>query len=208
MVSLGSASTVGNLIAGVVLTYMRPFRLGERVQIADKVGDVVERTFLYTKLLTIKNEEVVVPNLHALGGALINYSAKAKTTGLILHTTVTIGYDAPWRKVHELLIKAAEKTAGILKDPKPFVLQTSLDDFFVSYQINAVTDQPNQMAQIYSKLNQNIQDAFNEEGIEIMSAHYCQVRDGNTTTVPAGHRPQGYEPPRFLLDAKMAEARR
>ena len=208
MVSLGSASAVGNLIAGVVLTYMRPFRLGERVQIADRVGDVVDRTFLYTKLLTIKNEEVIVPNLHALGGALINYSAKAKTTGLILHTTVTISYDAPWRKVHELLIKAAEKTAGILKVPKPFVLQTSLDDFFVSYQLNAVTDQPNQMAPIYSELHQNIQDAFNEGRIEIMSAHYCQVRDGNTTTIPAAYRPQEYQPARFLLDAKMAGAER
>jgi small-conductance mechanosensitive channel len=208
MVSLGSASTVGNLIAGVVLTYMRPFRIGERVQIGDKVGDVSERTFLYTKLLTIKNEEVIVPSLHALSGAIVNYSAKAESMGLILHTTVTIGYDTPWRKVHELLIRAADKTADILKDPRPFVLQTSLDDFFVSYQINAVTDQPNQMARIYSELHQNIQDAFNEEGIEIMSAHYFQVRDGNTTTVPASHRPPRYEPPRFLLEAKRAEARR
>lgn len=201
MVSFGSTSTVGNLIAGIVLTYMRPFQLGDRVKIGDTLGDVIEKTFLYTKILTIKNEEVIVPSLQALGGSMVNYSAKAAERRLILHTSVTIGYDAPWRIVHDLLIRAAESTADICKDPRPFVLQTSLDDFFVSYQINAYTDQPNRMATIYSELHQNIQDSFNEGGVEIMSPHYLQLRDGNTTTIPADHRAAGYKPPKFLVEA-------
>ena len=120
MVSFGSTSTVGNLIAGIVLTYMRPFQLGERVKVGDTFGDVTEKTFLYTKILTIKNEEVVVPSLQTLSGAIINYSAKAKQSQLILHTTVTIGYDAPWRRVHELLLQAAERTPGSFEAAQAF----------------------------------------------------------------------------------------
>ncbi len=201
MVSFGSTSTVGNLIAGIVLTYMRPFQLGDRVKIGDTTGDVIEKSFLYTKILTIKNEEVIVPSLQALGGSMVNYSAKAAERRLILHTSVTIGYDAPWRRVHELLIRAAERTSYLCSDPKPFVLQTSLNDFFVSYQLNAYADEPNRMAGIYSELHQNIQDSFNEGGIEIMSPHYFQLRDGNCTTIPAEYRATDYCPPRFLVDA-------
>jgi len=208
MVSFGSTSTVGNVIAGVVLTYMRPFKIGDRVKIGESTGDVVERTFLYTKVLTIKNEEVTVPSLQVLSTAMVNYSAKAQKSGLILHTSVTIGYDAPWRKVHELLLRAADRTAGVLKDPKPFVLQTSLDDWYVSYQINAFTDQPNKMAVIYSDLHQNIQDSFNEGGVEIMSPHYMQLRDGNTTTIPVEYRSPEYDPQRLLLDARVSDARK
>jgi small-conductance mechanosensitive channel len=200
MVSFGSSSTVGNLIAGVVLTYMRPYHLGDRVKLGDTEGDVVERRFLYTKVVTIKNEEVIVPSLQALSNAMVNYSARAKETGLILHTSVTIGYDAPWRKVHELLIRAAEGTEGILKEPRPFVMQTSLNDFFVSYQLNAYTDQANRKAMIYSELHQNIQDSFNEGGIEILSPHYFQLRDGNTSTIPEEYRGKDYEPRRFLVE--------
>jgi small-conductance mechanosensitive channel len=203
MISFGSTSTVGNIIAGVVLTYMRPFQIGERVKIGDTTGDVVEKTFLYTKVLTIKNEEVTVPSLLVLSTATVNYSAKAQKSGLILHTSVTIGYDAPWRKVHELLLRAADRTADVLKDPKPFVLQTSLDDWYVSYQINTFTDQPNKMAVIYSDLHQNIQDSFNEGGVEILSPHYMQLRDGNATTIPTDYL-KNYEAPRFLVDARLA----
>ena len=204
MVSFGSTSTVGNAVAGVVLTYMRPFQLGDRIKLGDIVGDVVERTFLYTKILTIKNEEVIMPSLQALSGALVNYSARARKEGLILHTTVTIGYDAPWRKVHELLIRAADRTTHMLKEPRPYVLQTSLDDWYVSYQLNAYTDQPNKMAEIYADLHQNIQDSFNEGGIEIMSAHFYQLRDGNATTIPADYL-RNHEPARFLVDARTRE---
>jgi small-conductance mechanosensitive channel len=206
MVSFGSTSTVGNLIAGIVLRYMRPYYEGDRVRLGETLGDVVERRFLYTKLLTAKNEEVIVPSLQILGKEMINYSSRAKEHGLILHTTVTIGYDAPWRKVHELLIRAAERTTHILKEPKPFVLQTSLDDWYVSYQINAYTDQPNKMASIYAELHQNIQDSFNEGGVEIMSPHYLNLRDGNGTTIPVDYRDKSYRPGRFLVEAETVGA--
>ena len=203
-VSFGATSTVGNVIAGIVLTYMRPFRLGERVNVGNITGDVVEKTFLYTKIRTIKNEEVIVPSLQAIGGAITNYSALAPRQGLILHTTVTIGYDAPWRKVHELLLGAAAKTKDTLKDPAPFVWQTALNDFFVSYQLNVYTNRADRMMGIYAELHQNIQDAFNEGGVEILSPHYYQLRDGNATSIPGPQAAQA-APRRFLVDAQVTE---
>lgn len=203
--SLGSSGAVTNLVAGVLLTYMRPFKNGDRVQIGDTVGDVVERTALVTRILTIKNVEVSIPNSTVLSAQVQNFSARANQDGLILHTTITIGYDAPWKTVHGLLIDAALATVGILKDPRPFVFQTSLDDFYVSYQINAYTEQANQMAAIYAALHANIQDKFNEGGVEIMSPHYRMARDGNQTTIPTNYLPQGYKAPSFRVQPLRSE---
>ena len=194
LISLGSAAAIGNIIAGVVLTYMRPFQVGDRVKIADTTGDVMEKTLLVTRIRTIKNVDVTIPNAMVLGSHLINFSSSAKNLGLILHTSVTIGYDAPWQKVHELLIAAARATTHILAKPEPFVLQTSLNDFYVTYEINAYTDQANLMATIYAELHQNIQDKFNEAGVEIMSPHYTQLRDGNKTAIPDQYLPKTYRP--------------
>ena len=188
LLSLGSSSAISNIIAGIVITYMRPFRVGDRVKIGEIVGDVIEKSMLVTRIRTIKNEEITIPNSAILSGNTTNYSAQANESGLILHTTVTIGYDAPWRKIHELLISAALATDGIEKKPAPFVLQTSLDDFYVSYQINAVTKHASRQAVIYSQLHQNIQDKFNEAGMEIMSPHYRAERDGNTIAIPEEYR--------------------
>jgi small-conductance mechanosensitive channel len=116
-----------------------------------------------------------------------------------LHTTVTIGYDAPWRQIHALLIQAAKQTAGVLAEPLPFVFQTSLDDFYVSYQINAFTNQPSKMAAIYSDLHQNIQDTFYEAGVEIMSPHYAALRDGNATAMPESYLGEKYQPGAFRV---------
>jgi small-conductance mechanosensitive channel len=124
----------------------------------------------------------------------VNYSARAKERGLILHTSITIGYDAPWRTIHELLIEAARKTPCILVTPVPFVLQTALNDFYVTYELNAYTDDPQQMANTYSALHRHIQDTFNEAGVEIMSPHYAQLRDGNRTTIPDAYLPPEYVP--------------
>lgn len=195
--SLGSSSAVANVVAGVILTYTRAFKLGDRVQIADTVGDVVEKTLLVTRVRTIKNVDVTVPNAMVLGSHIINFSSSAHAYGLILNTSVTIGYDAPWRQVHELLIAAAHATENVLELPEPFVLQTSLDDFYVSYQINAYTDKPAVMARTYSDLHQNIQDRFNEAGVEIMSPHYSSLRDGNQTAIPTSYLPGDYLPPVF-----------
>jgi small-conductance mechanosensitive channel len=192
--SLGSTSAVANVVAGVILTYMRAFKLGDRVKIADTMGDIVEKNLLVTRIRTIKNVDITIPNAMVLGTHIINYSSSAKDYGLILHTSVTIGYDAPWRTVHELLIEAAKSTENILELPAPFVFQTSLDDFYVSYELNAYTEKPSIMAKIYSDLHQNIQEKFNEAGVEIMSPHYAQIRDGNRTTTPSEYLPAGYEP--------------
>lgn len=197
--SLGSSTAMGNLVAGVMITYMRPFKTGDRIKIGEIVGDVIERTALVTRIRTIKNVDVNVPNATVLGSEIHNFSTCAQEQGLILHTTVTIGYDAPWRRVHELLIGAALATEGIQSTPKPFVLQTSLDDFYVSYQINAYTNEPNRMAVIYSGLHSNIQEQFNEGGIEILSPHYRAERDGNQVTIPASYLPADYEAPAFLV---------
>jgi len=194
LISLGSAAAIGNIIAGVVLTYMRPFQVGDRVKIADTTGDVMEKTLLVTRVRTIKNVDVTIPNAMVLGSHLINFSSSAKNLGLILHTSVTIGYDAPWKTVHELLVSAARATTHILQKPEPFVLQTSLNDFYVTYEINAYTDQANLMAAIYADLHQNIQDKFNEAGVEIMSPHYTQLRDGNKTAIPDQYLPKTYRP--------------
>lgn len=200
LLSFGSSGAVGNIVAGVVLTYTNAFRIGDRVQIGETVGDVVERTMLVTRLRTIKNVEVTIPNAAVLSSQIINFAAQAAGRGLILHTTVTIGYDAPWRQVHELLIAAAAATEHVLGEPAPFVLQTSLDDFFVSYEINAYTDQPAVMAATYSLLHQNIQDRFNQAGVEIMSPHYRSLRDGNTVTTPEAMRPKGYRAPGIRVE--------
>jgi small-conductance mechanosensitive channel len=197
--SLTSASALSNFMAGLTITYTRAFKLGDRVKIGEVTGDIIEKSMLVTKIRTIKNEEVTVPNNKIMNSEVVNYSTCAPDMGLIMHTTVTIGYDAPWRQVHQLLIDAALQTEMILKKPKPFVLQTALNDFYISYQINAYTRSPNEMAVIFSNLHQNIQDSFNKAGVEIMSPHYKSIRDGNTIAIPEDNRAEGYEPPSFRI---------
>jgi small-conductance mechanosensitive channel len=199
LLSLGSSSAISNVIAGVILTYARAFRIGDRVQIANAVGDIADKTLLATRVRTIKNVLITIPNSLVLGSHIVNFSASAHGQPLILHTSVTIGYDAPWRQIHALLVAAAAATPGILQEPKPFVLQTSLDDFYVSYEINAYTDQPTRMAFIYSDLHQSIQDKFYEAGVEIMSPHYAAVRDGNSSAIPDSYLPSDYVPPAFRV---------
>ncbi len=203
--SLGSTSAVANVVAGVILTYMRAFKLGDRVRIADTVGDVVDKNLLVTRVRSIKNVDITIPNSMVLGSHIINYSSIAHECGLILNTTVTIGYDAPWRQVHQLLISAARATENILESPAPFVLQTALNDFYVSYEINAYTDRPNAMAQTYSTLHQNIQEMFNEAGVEIMSPHYATLRDGNRTTIPDAYLARDYQEPSFRVTRVAGE---
>jgi len=203
--SLGSHSSIANVVAGLVITYMRPFKVGDRIKIGDVTGDVIEKTLLVTRLRTPKNEEVTIPNSSVLSGNTVNYSTMARTVGLIIHTTVTIGYDVPWKKMHQALLNAADRTEAILKEPKPFVLQTSLDDFYVSYQINGYTRETNRFNRIYSSLHQNIQDCCNEAGIEIMSPHYRNQRDGNMTTIPANYLDKDYVAPSFNVKQVTVE---
>lgn len=184
IVSLGSSTVIGNIIAGLVITYMRPFKLGDRIKLNDTTGNIIEKTPLVTRVRTPKNEVVTIPNSFIMSSYTVNYSASAREYGLIIHSEVTIGYDAPWRLVHQLLIEAALNTPGVVDDPRPFVLETSLSDWYPVYQVNAYIKEADKMAFIYSELHQNIQDRFNEAGIEIMSPHYMATRDGNETTIP------------------------
>ncbi len=197
--SLGSSSAIANMVSGIVLTYMRPFKIGDRVKIAETTGDVVEKNLLVTRVRTIKNVDITIPNAMVLSSHIINFSSSASQIGLILHTTVTIGYDVPWQKVHELLLSACDENESILKEPKPFVLQTSLDDFYVSYELNVYTNDSNRMAVTYSQLHSAIQDKFNQAGVEIMSPHYSAVRDGNQTTIPEDYLPKNYKSPSFKI---------
>lgn len=197
--SLGSSSAISNMVAGLVITYMRPFRLGDIIKIDDFQGEVIEKNLLVTRIRTPKNEEITIPNASVLAGKSVNYSVAATEKKLTLHTTVTIGYDVPWQQVHQMLITAAERSEGVLKTPAPFVLQTGLEDFYVSYQLNVYTDAAAEMPKIYSHLHANIQDVFNENGVEIMSPHYRAARDGNTTTIPANYLPNDYKAPAFAV---------
>jgi small-conductance mechanosensitive channel len=202
---------VAHAVAGTILTYMRAFQAGDFVRIGDDVGEVVEKTLLVTRIRTQKNEMITIPNGTVLGGVVVNYSAEAKKRGVIFHTVVTIGYSASWHQVHDLLISAALATDDVLHDPTPFVLQTALNDFYVSYELNAYTAKPTNMQNIYSVLHQNIQDRFNEAGVEINSPHYTSLRDGNQTTIPENYLSTGYRRPAFEIQnvngSEMARAK-
>ena len=198
--TFGSAGSLSNVIAGLVLTYMRLFKIGDKVKIGDVFGDVIEKSLLVTRVRTAHNEIISIPNSTVMSSHTINYSSDAVEKGLILHTNVTIGYDVPWEKVHNALLQAADRTEFILKDPKPFVFQNSLEDFYVGYEINGYTKNANQQGSIYSELHTHIQDCFNEAGIEIMSPHYRAGRDGNQTTIPENYLPKDYTAPPFNIN--------
>lgn len=199
LLSLGSTSAVAHGVAGTILTYMRSFNVGDFVKIGDTLGEVVEKTLLVTRIRTQKNEIVTIPNSSVLGGIVVNYTAEARKQGVIFYTRVSIGYRVPWTTVHELLISAALATTDVLKSPAPFVLQSSLDDFYISYELNAFTRRPQNMQYIYSELHQNIQNKFNERGVEIMSPHYAALRDGNRTSIPDGYVPSDHREPAFAF---------
>jgi small-conductance mechanosensitive channel len=198
--SLGSSSAIANLIAGVSLTYTRSFRIGDVIKVGEVQGVVLERRLYITRIKTPKNQIVTIPNNTILSGHIINLSQEVREgEGIILHTSITIGYDAPWETVHALLIEAANKTKHLLKNPPAYVLQTALNDFYVTYELNAYTDAPEIMLRIKSELHQNIQNTFNEAGVEIMSPHYSQIRDGNHSTIPADYLPPDYEAPAIRI---------
>ncbi|MBD0404292.1 mechanosensitive ion channel family protein [Flammeovirga sp. EKP202] len=184
LLSIGSTSVITNAISGIVITYMRRFKIGDWIKINDVMGEVVERSLFVTRLKSSKNEIITIPNSKISESNTINYSQPINRYKLIIHTTVTIGYDVPWRKVHAMLKEAAEMTEGLIAGEIPYVLQTSLDDYYVSYQLNAHTRQPQKIPRIYSKLHQNIQDIFAREKVEIMSPHYRANREDNEITIP------------------------
>ena len=170
--SLGSNSVVSNTIAGYAMIYRCAFKIGDRIKIGDHIGDVVEIRAQVTHLRTFKNELVVIPNSEILNSNVVNYSKLAQNDGLILHTTVGIGYETPWRQVESMLLIAAERTPGLLRNPPPFVLSSALGDFCVTYEINVYSDQPYASQRLYSELHKNVLDVFNEYGVQIMTPSY------------------------------------
>ena len=194
VVSLGSTSIIGNLISGMVMTYMRQFSIGDYIKVGDVVGEVIEKTMLVTRIRTRKNEVITMQNSSLMGSQTSNYTVAAKNYGLIVHTKVTIGYDVPWQHVKEIMESAALETPGIKHKPRPFMMTTSLDDYYVEYEINAFTDDAVRLSTIYSNLHQNLLKRFFEGGVEIMSPHIYAHRSDLDLQVPPEFK-QEFETP-------------
>jgi len=204
--TLSSTAAVTNIVAGIIQTYTGAFRVGDLVKIEDVTGTVIEKRLLTTRVRTFKNEEVSIPNGTVLNTNVLNYTTLAKDKGLILYTTITIGYDVPWQQVQDLLIKAALAMSDVEPEPPPFVLQNNLGDFSVAYQLNCFTKAAHRMPRIYSALHASIQDRFNEANVEILSPTFSALRDGNTVTTPPDYLPDDYEVPAFRVDAASPNA--
>jgi small-conductance mechanosensitive channel len=172
MLSLGASSAMASLIAGYTVTYRRAFRVGDRITVGDLTGEVSDVRLLVTHMRTAKNEEVVVPNSLVLQNHVVNYTKLARSHGLILHTTVSIGYETPWRQVEAMLQLAAGRTEGVLREPPPFVLEKSLGDFAVTYELNVYIDNTQLLPQRYAELHRHVLDVFNEYGVQIMTPAY------------------------------------
>ncbi|MEL4897462.1 mechanosensitive ion channel family protein [Crocosphaera sp. Alani8] len=203
LVTFGGASTIANLIGGFVVIYTRAFQIGDRIKINEYRGVVIEKTVLSTRICNGNNEIITIPNSILVASTIINYSATIRDLKqpLIIETTITLGYDVPWRLVYETLMNSALETTDILHDPKPYVWQTSLDDFYVSYELRVYTNKTKSVAigDIYTELHQHIQDKCAEVGIEILSPHYAAVRDGHQNTIPENYLPKDYQAPGFRL---------
>jgi len=193
MISLGSAGLVNQLMSGLALAYSRAMRPGEYVRVGDVEGVVTQLGLLSTKIRTVGLEEVTVPNAVVVAAKTTNYSRLAERDGGVVTTSVTIGYNAPWRQVHHLLTSAAERTAGVKESPSPRVLQRALSDFFVEYQLLANIADPRQRLTILSELHSHIQDAFNEAGVQIMSPHFRSQPD-QAVVVPKAKWDPGSSP--------------
>ncbi len=189
IVSLGSSSIIGNVMAGMVMTYMRPFHVGDFIKYGDTEGFVIEKTVLVTRIRTRKNDVITIPNSNLMSSQTTNYTFSAKNYGIIVHTKVTIGYDMQWQVIRDLLLEAAHKTSHISKKPEPFVCVTALDDFYVEYEVNAYTHRSELLAAIYSELRQNILDSFHSNGVEIMSPHIFAHRNNLDVQIPQGQYP-------------------
>jgi small-conductance mechanosensitive channel len=185
--AIGAREAVSDIISGIILIYSRSFLEGDRVITDDIKGTVLEKSLLVTRIRTSKNVIITIPNSTLRSSVIFNFTASMREhdNHLVIHVKITLGYDLPWRKVHEVLKKAAEMTKNVIEEPAPFVLQTSMNDYHITYELNAYTDQPKSLERTYSELYQNIQDCCKEAKIEILSPSYLAVRDGNESTIPA-----------------------
>jgi small-conductance mechanosensitive channel len=172
MVTFGSTGLVNQIMGGFMITYSRALRLGDFVRIGEVEGTVIHLGVLSTKIKTVFNEEVTVPNAVVVGQTITDYTRIGETEGVLTPTSVTIGYDAPWRQVHAMLLQAAERTPGLRREPAPAVVQASLDDFYVKYTLLVSLERQETRLRTFDALNANIQDIFNEHSVQIMSPNY------------------------------------
>jgi len=173
VVSFAATGSIGNALSGLVIMSWRPYGEGDRVEIGNGTyGDVMEVDVMFTKIRTIKDEIIHVPNSQVLGNKIINYSALPK---VIVHQEVTIGYEVSRKRVEQLLLEAAKGSEGLLPEPEPFVLVRNLDNSFVAYEVNAYTDRPSELVRTYSSLMKNILDHFERAGIEVLSPEHVTV---------------------------------
>ncbi|MDR1972730.1 MAG: mechanosensitive ion channel family protein [Treponema sp.] len=201
--SLGSSSAIGNMVAGLVITYMRPFKIGDRIKINEVTGFVVEKTLMVVRIKSHKNEYVTFPNLMILSSSIVNYntSSDEDEEGLVIHTTITFGYGTPWQTIHEILINAALSTEHVLKRPKPFVLQTAMDDFYAAYQINCYIKDVDRVPRIYSELYQNIQNGFHAAGLDMTAPHF-------RVNMPYQDPAETFPPPPALRGSKESKSKK
>jgi len=195
LVTFGSSGLAGQAMSGLQLVYGRGFKAGDFIKVGEVEGTVLELGLISTRLRTVWNEIVAIPNSVVVSGAVTDYSSGGDAAYPVFITgSVTIGYDVPWRTVHDLLLKSAREVEGLAAAPPPFVLQQALDDSYVSYQVGApmkAGGDPSTVPMLRGRLNEKIQDVFAEGGVEILSPSYHALRDGNVNTIPAEHRPAG-----------------
>lgn len=176
LISLGSSSAISNAIAGIVISYMCPFQVGDWIKSGEIIGAVIEKNALVTRLKTINNEDITIPNSAILSGATMNFTSIGKEIGLALNVQVKVRYDYSDNLVEELLIEAALKTNGISPKPHPYIFQISLSELNAVYELNAYTFHPENMYFIKSDLTKNIQSTFRQANIEIFSTQYIEIR--------------------------------
>ncbi|MDR2579018.1 MAG: mechanosensitive ion channel family protein [Chitinispirillales bacterium] len=186
--SIGSSSVISNMMAGLVITYMRSFKIGDRIKVGDSLGDVFEKTLFVVRLQTVRKEIITIPNSTILSSNIVNYSVAANEQGVVLFQAVDISYDITWERVNKLLIEAAIKTEHVQPDPPPFVLVRELGSSATTYQINIYTKRPDLQARIYSELNRHILDIFQRDGIDMVTPIYEAAREWEGSTIPAEYR--------------------
>jgi small-conductance mechanosensitive channel len=202
LLTFGSSGAIGNIMSGITLTYTSAFRPGDFVRIGDTVGFVRQRSLLVTRIETLQNEAVTIPNSTILSGAILNYTFLAATRGLVLTVEAGIGYDIDWRTVHHLMIEGARRTGHILPDPPPCVWQTTLGDYAISYQLRAWSDRADLMYETHSILRANVLDEFNRAGVEIMTPVIYAHRDASELAIPQEKFPNRPQPRGIAVEIK------
>ena len=206
MISLGSSTFIGSIFAGLSILISRTFKEGDRIIVGSYTGDVLEMSINTTRLRTPAKQDIIIPNAYFLQNPVTNLSSPVEDNGsTIIFTEITIGYDVHGEIVADLCVKAGEATEGVLKEPKPFVLQKNLSDFYVTYMVGVHIDNPHRYLEITSTMCHNIRRFFDEAGVEIMSPHYTSLRDGNKVTIPGRYLPEDYQAPSFRVTSGSEE---